>query len=148
MPGLINVDAGSTLKDAGSLINSVGNFAGQIRTAITGEVPPEQKLKQVEDILAAIQAEDTGADSINVEEAKSTNWFVAGWRPFVGWICAVGFAWCVIVYPLVLWVCSIWAPSVKIPAPDSGLIIPTLGGMLGIGTMRTVEKIQGIQGNH
>ena len=148
MPGLVNIDAGSALKGAGDLMNSVGSFAGQIRSAITGDASPDQKLKMVEDILTAIEAQDSGASAVNLEEAKSTNWFIAGWRPFVGWICAIGFAWCVIIYPLLLWAFSIWSPSVKIPAPDSGLIIPTLGGMLGLGTMRTVEKIQDAQSRH
>lgn len=76
------------------------------------------------------------------------NWFVAGWRPFVGWIGALGFAMCVIIYPIVLWACSIWSPSTKISTIDSGLIVTILGGMLGIGTMRTVEKLKNTQGNH
>ncbi len=141
---LVNLDA----KGVGDVVSAVGNFAGQLRSAITGEASPELKLKQLEDALNAVQAGDKEQADVNLEEAKSTNWFVAGWRPFIGWICGLGFAWCVILYPLMQWGLTIFGSAIKIAPPDSSLIITTLGGMLGLGTMRTVEKLQSVQDNH
>ena len=36
---------------------------------------------------------------VNVEEAKSTNWFVAGWRPGIGWVCGAGLAYASLIEP-------------------------------------------------
>lgn len=69
---------------------------------------------------------------VNLEEAKSSSMFVAGWRPFVGWVCGFG-----LVY-------SVVAPAVHLPPVDSGTIVPVLLGMLGLGGLRTFEKVQGV----
>ncbi len=79
---------------------------------------------------------------INVEEAKSTSLFVSGWRPAVGWVCVAIFASNYIGVPLLAWL----SPLVDIPPPprlDIGEVLPVLLGMLGLGSLRTAEKIKG-----
>lgn len=71
---------------------------------------------------------------INVEEAKSKSVFVAGWRPFVGWVCASALAWNFIVYPTVMWA------GVDAPGIDMAELMVVLLGMLGIGGMRSFDK--------
>ena len=75
---------------------------------------------------------------VNQEEAKSTNWFVAGWRPYIGWICGTGLAYQFLVYPILI------AFQPKIVSLDMGTLITLLAGMLGLGTLRSFEKSKGV----
>ncbi len=78
---------------------------------------------------------------VNVEEARSTSLFVSGWRPFIGWTCGFIFVSNYIGVPLLAWL----SPVFDIPAPprlDIGEVLPVLLGMLGLGALRTQEKIK------
>ena len=86
---------------------------------------------------------------VNLEEAKSTNWFVAGWRPAVGWVGAIGFAYATVVEPLGRFVAQVgFGYTGAFPALELGLLLTTLGGLLGLGTLRTVEKVRGAANAH
>jgi hypothetical protein len=80
---------------------------------------------------------------INREEAKNPSIFVSGWRPFVGWICGVGLGYQFLVMPLVSWYAVNHAMQTP-PSLDMGTLITLLGGMLGLGGLRTFEKYQGV----
>jgi hypothetical protein len=84
---------------------------------------------KLQDLAAQIAAAQSAT---NTAEAANGNLFVAGWRPFIGWVCGFGF-----VY-------SIIQPVAHLPPVDMSNIIAILGGMLGLGTMRTVEKVTGV----
>ena len=79
---------------------------------------------------------------INAREATHPSIFVAGWRPFFGWAGGVGFVYAVIGQPMLAWVASIhnW------PAPPSlniDLLWVVITGLLGIGGLRSLEKVKG-----
>jgi hypothetical protein len=77
----------------------------------------------------------------NVEEAKSTNWWVAGWRPFVGWVCGAGLAYVAVIEPVARFIAQVWFHYTgAFPAIDTSLTMQVLLGMIGLGAMRTVEK--------
>ena len=80
---------------------------------------------------------------LNTEEAKSPHFFVAAWRPFVGWSAALGFCMIVIVFPLL----QFFLPTYPVPVLDSELVLITLGGLLGMGSLRTYEKYKGVHRN-
>lgn len=99
--------------------------------------------------LANLNAEvqlATNQTNVNTEEAKSTSMFIAGWRPFVGWVCGTGFA-IQMLGPLLTWGSDMVGHKVVFPPMDFSVMGPTLFGMLGIGAMRTVEKFTGTEGN-
>jgi len=84
----------------------------------------------------------------NTEEAKSTNWFVAGWRPFVGWVGGVGLAYVAIIEPLARFIAQVgFRYTGTFPNIDTSLTMQVLSGMLGFGIMRTVEKLKGAEAN-
>jgi hypothetical protein len=86
--------------------------------------------------------------STNLEEAKSTNWFVAGWRPCVGWVCALGLAYVSLIEPIGRFVAQVWfGYTGAFPAIDTSITMQVLLGMLGLGAMRTVEKVKGAEQN-
>jgi hypothetical protein len=79
---------------------------------------------------------------INKIEAASPNLFVSGWRPAMGWACVGIFIANYIGAPLLAWL----SPVLDVPPPprlDIGEVLPVLFGMLGLGTLRTQEKIKG-----
>ncbi len=85
-----------------------------------------------------------GQMEINKVEAASSSVFVSGWRPAIGWVCGAGFAVQFVVGPLAEWGSALYGHPVKFPAMDTGTMMPLLLGMLGLGGMRTAEKIQGV----
>lgn len=96
------------------------------------------------DAQLAQTAQQTDTNKI---EAASPSVFIAGWRPFIGWVCGAGLAYQYLADPLINWIAAIehW------PAPpplDMSTLITMLGGMLGFGVMRTVEKINGVNSGH
>ena len=79
----------------------------------------------------------------NIEEAKSTNWWVAGWRPAIGWVCGAGLAYAALVEPFARFAAKVWfGYSGEFPAIDTDLTLQVMMGMLGLGAMRSVEKIK------
>jgi hypothetical protein len=85
-----------------------------------------------------------GQIDINKTEAASGNIFVAGWRPFIGWTGGVALGWTWIVAPLLQWTLSLFHQKVGMPALNANEIYPIIMAMLGLGTMRTVEKVTGV----
>jgi len=89
-------------------------------------------------------AQITGQMEINKAEAASSSLFVSGWRPSVGWVCSAGFAVQFVIGPLAEWGAALAGHPVKFPQMDTGTMMPLLLGMLGLGGMRTAEKMQGV----
>lgn len=80
---------------------------------------------------------------VNKADASSGNWFQAGWRPFIGWTCGGALFSQYILRPWVQWVCIVLGhPLPQLPGIDDHLW-ELLGGMLGLGGLRTIEKLKG-----
>jgi len=92
------------------------------------------EFKEIESELAVL----TEQSKVNLEEAKSGNIFVSGWRPFVGWSCGAGLTYSVLAQPLLK------AFGVDAPVTDTGVLIQMLFAMLGIAGMRSWEKSKGV----
>ncbi len=135
----------SDLAEGGAkgLFSGIGSLAKDLRTAITGKDPEKEAeiMQKLADIEAAAEQ---GQLSINLEEAKSPNLFVSGWRPAVGWICVFALAWYYVLAPFATWLMSIFKIDSTIPAFETGELTTLLFGLLGIGGMRTYEKIRGV----
>lgn len=114
------------LKGGNNEKTSVGNLAWEIREAIKGkELDPNQLLE--------IQTK------INEVEAKHRSVFVAGWRPFIGWVCGLALAYNFIIRDLFIWVID---PEIVPPALQMEHLMTVLFGMLGLGGLRTYEKLK------
>ena len=89
----------------------------------------------------------------NVEEAKHANIFISGWRPAVGWTCAAAFAYSYVLLPFAQFLVftfgtTAMAEQLKLaPTLELSEMLPVLFGMLGLGGLRTVEKVKGAEGN-
>ena len=81
----------------------------------------------------------------NKEEAQHRSVWVAGWRPFIGWVCGVALAWHFVLSPVILFLAA-WFNVVlpTLPVFDMGSLMTVLMGMLGLGGLRTFEKTKGL----
>ncbi len=96
--------------------------------------------------LAALDAElrlALGQIEVNRAEA-ATDMFRGGWRPAVGWVCVVGLGYQFILQPLLPWVVALFGAQVPpLPAIDNETLMVLLTGMLGLGGLRTIERVRG-----
>jgi hypothetical protein len=109
----------------------------------------DQKAKLAHDLatMAERHAQELakGQLEINKVEAQSRNMFVAGWRPFIGWTCGVALAWHFIGVPVTMFFVSWFGIDIPdLPQFDMDALMTILLGMLGLGGLRTVEKVKGI----
>lgn len=110
----------------------------------------EAKLKALElaqkGDLAALDAElrlALGQLEVNKAEA-TTDMFRGGWRPAVGWVCVVGLGYQFILQPVLPWVVALFGAQVPpLPAIDNETLMVLLTGMLGLGGLRTIERVKG-----
>jgi hypothetical protein len=86
-----------------------------------------------------------GQLKINLAEASHKSIFVAGWRPWIGWVGGIAMAYQFVLYPLLLWVwvlCDMDLDKAP-PVMDTGALFAIITGMLGIGVQRSYDKKQG-----
>jgi len=88
-------------------------------------------------------AQIAGQLKINEVEAANPNVFVSGWRPFIGWVCGGGLVYAFIGQPLLAWASGVYHFTIP-PTLDVGTLLTVLGGMLGLGGLRTYEKVSGV----
>jgi hypothetical protein len=106
----------------------------------------ELLLKQMEaeqEYLKIAAKESSDQAEINKVEAASGNWFAAGWRPSLGYVCVLGFFYNFIGYPLATWYVAAFAKGFVPPPLLSDNLLELTMGMLGLGMLRTYEKIKG-----
>lgn len=106
-----------------------------------------EKLKQTGD-LAQLNAHVQlmlGQIEINKIEAASSDRFVSGWRPYIGWICGSALGYQFLVEPLMRFVAQVcFKYSGTFPVLQMDELTTILLGLLGLGVMRTVEKVKGV----
>ncbi len=107
---------------------------------------PAEKAKAEMEMMQLLQTQEMQVIlaqlQVNAMEAQHQSIFVAGWRPFVGWICGLAFAFSTMIHPMLAW----YGRSRGWPAPptlDADLMLYVLGGMLGLGGFRSLEKVKG-----
>jgi len=109
-----------------------------------------EELKQKGDLAilnAHVQAM-AGQLSINKQEASHKSIFVAGWRPFVGWVGGVSLAYVGILEPIMRFIALMNGYDGAFPVIDTALTIQVLMGMLGLGVMRSFDKTKGTETNN
>jgi len=120
-------------------IGAVADFA----TTIVNKIWPDKSEQEKQQIAAAVMVVQGQLD-INKEEAKSPSVFVSGWRPFIGWVCGMACAWNWIGLKIALFIAAYFGHVLNIQPADITEMMPVLLGMLGLGGLRTAEKINGV----
>lgn len=100
--------------------------------------------------LQAVVNQFTGQLKVNAIEAQHDSIFVAGWRPFIGWVGGAAMAYQFLVYPFLMWIWAFcaakaWIPADAMPPPvlETGALFSVITGMLGVGMMRSYDKTKG-----
>lgn len=121
-------------------LSSVADLAKTVVNKIWPDKTEEEK-QQLAASLALIQ----GQLDINKTEASSQSTFVAGWRPAIGWVCAIALGYQYVIRPIAIWILlTINHPVPTLPGLDDNLW-QLMMGMLGMGGLRTYEKVAGIK---
>ena len=82
---------------------------------------------------------------VNKAEAASGSLFKGGWRPFIGWVCGIAFCYHFVVQPIIIFVVALVGINIPdLPEFQMNTLLTVLGGMLGIGSLRTYEKQKGL----
>jgi hypothetical protein len=134
----------SALFSGGDTVKAIGDTVDNLFTS------DEEKLEKKNELIKAhrefdylenklIAEQNIAQTEVNKAEASSRSLFVAGWRPAIGWVGALALFYQFIVYPLLCWIPGIEAP----PVPSSEALYPLIMGMLGIGTLRSFDKLKG-----
>lgn len=118
-----------------------------LASTIVGKIWPDASEAQ-KDALTLELAKMQAQTDTNKVEAGNASVFVAGWRPFIGWVCGSAFAWTFVLAPMVTYGAALAGHPLSLPALDLSQLSPVLMGMLGLGAMRTVEKVNGIKSGH
>ena len=106
-----------------------------------------QKLAHEIATLAQKQAHENAMAQIDVNktEAASNSIFKGGWRPFIGWVCGTAFAYHFVLQPVLIFVMTyLGHPVPALPEFDMASLMTVLGGLLGLGGLRTFEKYKGV----
>lgn len=106
---------------------------------------PGAKAQAEKELRDALLTWDTGQAKINEAEAANPNLWVSGARPALLWICAVGFGWHYILYPALFFIGSLFhVTGMPTKSGIDGGLFELAIALLGLGGMRTYEKIKGV----
>ncbi len=108
---------------------------------------PEARAKAKQELtleLVKIEAQQNIAQvELNKQEAQHTSLFVAGWRPFIGWVSGFALAWTFLLHPLLVWVATVCGYTGTFPELNTDPLMTLVMAMLGIGAMRSFDKFKG-----
>lgn len=103
----------------------------------------EENIQTLEEFKLSLQG-DSEQNDVNKIEASSSSIFVSGWRPFIGWVCGVAFAYHYVLQPCLAFLIAASGHTLVLPVFDMSMLSTVLMGMLGLGSLRTFEKIRGV----
>jgi hypothetical protein len=120
------------------MLNSLIGPATKLLDKFIPDADTKQKIAHELATMSENHAQEIALAQIklNTEDAKG-NWFQSGWRPATGWVCVLGFGVNFLVSPLLA------GFGIDIPQADTSTMLPVLMGMLGLGGLRTAERIKG-----
>ncbi len=132
-----------------ALLDFISPITGIVNTVIDRLVPDNNAAQKVKDEIAVelVKAQVAGQLAqldVNKVEAGNSNLFVAGWRPFIGWVCGSALAFQFVVSPIGQWAFGIVGHPVPPPPSLDEMLWQLMFGMLGMGALRTVEKLNGV----
>ena len=114
-----------------------------LANTIIGRLFPDKSDAERQQLAAALTIVQGQLDA-NKAEASSPSVFVSGWRPFIGWVCGAGCAWNWVGLPVALAVAAWVGHPLALRPADLSEMMPLLLGMLGMGALRSVEKLNGV----
>ena len=128
------------------IFDSISGVISGILKPVLDKAYPDanERLAAEEAINAAIASQVIAQVEVNKIEAANANIFVAGWRPFVGWVCGSALAYTFVLQPFLIFILLVSGVVIPpLPVLDWSALSIILTGMLGIGAMRSFDKLKG-----
>jgi|TARA_R110000787_G_scaffold135542_1_gene247845 hypothetical protein len=126
-----------------ALADSIVGVAGKVLNKFVVDKDLKAKLEQ--EMQMAFHSANLAQIELNKQEAAHQSLFVAGWRPFVGWTCGVALAYHFILSPLLSFILVVAGVETPMPTFEFSQLSTILMGMLGLGGLRSYEKMKGVQ---
>jgi hypothetical protein len=127
------------------MLSAISALIGPVSSLLEKAIPDRDLREKLSHELAVLADKQMTAQiEVNKVEAAHKSLFVSGWRPAIGWICAMGMAGNFLVIPFANMALELSKTGVTIPMIALSEMMPILFGLLGLGTMRTVEKIKSV----
>jgi hypothetical protein len=123
-------------------ITGLGSISDLVNTAIN-KIWPDKSEAEKQQLAAAVMVVQGQIDT-NKVEAANPSVFVSGWRPFIGWVCGSACAWNWIGLPIAKVGLALAGYPIDLAPANLTEMLPVLMGMLGLGGLRTIEKINGV----
>jgi hypothetical protein len=124
----------------------IDGIISTIGTVLDRVIPDKNKRAEAQEALEAASASQDfqlliEQIKVNAIEAQSDNFFKSGWRPSVGWICSVAFGLHFVIFPILNWFIMLCGQLPILVPFQMDTLLTVLLGLLGLGTMRTIEKL-------
>ena len=131
------------------MLSALSALIGPVSSILDKVIPDKDLRERLSHEIATMsekhaQAQVMAQIEVNKIEAASSSVFVSGWRPAIGWICAMGMAGNFLIIPFANMALELSKTGVTIPMIALSEMMPVLMGMLGLGAMRTVEKVKAV----
>lgn len=120
------------------ITQSVVGIAGNVLNKFVADKNLKMQLEH--ELKTQLQTANLAQIEVNKIEAASTSWFVAGWRPSVGWVCSLAMLYHFIIAPLIQYLLTIFGVQAELPEFDFSQLSTILMAMLGMAGLRTYEK--------
>ncbi len=129
-----------------ALIPLLAPLLGKIVDRVVPDNVEAEKVKaELEaDLLTLAQESNLAQIELNTAEASHRSIFVAGWRPAIGWTCALALGYQFVVAPLAVWGAAVFGHEIPPPPSLDDMLWELLFGMMGMATLRTFEKSRGL----
>lgn len=147
---IANILSGNALSGLASVIDSIKGKSPEDAARLAQIAADTQALqmKYAAEFQAGQTALVQGQIDTNKIEASNVNIFVAGWRPGIGWVCAIAYFSQFVLGPICTWIAALAHHPIVFPTLDLSQLGTLLFGVLGLGAYRSYEKVNGVDAGH
>jgi len=123
----------------------IDKLIGPVSDIVSKLIPDKDLQKKLtHELEMSLHKANLAQLEVNKVEAAHTSMFVSGWRPFVGWVCGVSLLYHFLLSPFMVFVFTMAGAEVILPEFEFSQLSSILMGMLGLGGLRTFEKMKGV----
>jgi hypothetical protein len=133
---------GALIGGASGVAPVVGKLIEAVAPVIDRLIPdPDKKQRMMIELVETLSKFDLAQLEVNRAEAQHASVFVAGWRPFIGWVLGVGIGYSFLIAPILGGLIALWRPGFSMPVVDEHLW-ELVFAMLGMGALRSFDKLR------
>lgn len=123
-------------------IDAIAGVVGKVLDKIPdGNLRKEIEKELNEQLFSVVNQQNQGQTELNKIDANSNSFFRAGWRPAMGWVCVLGLCYTYLFQPILATAAVMWFPALVVPAVNVDALMYLIMALLGLGGLRTYEKI-------